>query len=134
MTKILELCEKHIKVKDLVARDGKTYCNIFVQRVCKDFGYDGFEAGRSPEQWKKCDAATAQFSANDGFLVIASILGSPHGHVAIVCEGVSLISQKWQARAPSVASVGVKNEFTTANWAFREQPNYFVYEGKQRIS
>lgn len=142
--KLLDICKKHIEAKDLVATKSATYCNFFVQRIAQEFLYEGLRGLTAnlinakmignPDVWFKEGPEIAQKCANDGRFVIASIVEFPHGHVAIVVPGSCVYSSKWKAWAPCVASVGRKNEFTTANWAFRKQPDYFIYGGKDGIA
>ena len=134
---VKELCDKHINAQDLIARDGLTFCNIFVQRVFHDLNYFGLKNKTANEifnfcseeitKWDKINAANAIEKVIDDYFIIASIKDDPHGHVAIVYPDHSIFSGKWGEYCPIVASVGKKNGIMGANYAFSERPSYFLY-------
>jgi hypothetical protein len=136
-------------------KDGATHCNEAVNYVAKKMGYSGFDDLRtkfpddailanamfelmvlSPD-WMQVDGTVAQAHANEGALVVAA-WKSPagvHGHVAVIRPGNLTHSTKWgnlppdPPRIPKVANIGkAENRFIArgANWAFGEEPKYFV--------
>lgn len=134
---VKEACEKHLLSADLIARDGKTFCNFFVQRVANDLGcreldnrtanqiYDYVSAATF---WIKISAKMALDKAKEGFLVIACCKGDPHGHAAVVYPSMLVFSGKWGAYVPQVANVGKKNGVMGANFAFEDPPHYFLWQ------
>jgi hypothetical protein len=121
---------------DLVAKDGKSFCNIAVQLAAEAFGYTEKFEGKlaneiidimvSSKDWKKVDARGANALANLGGFAVAGARGVPHGHVATVAPGGMVYSGKWKRECPIVANVGSKNGFMGSNWAFVTEPGYFI--------
>jgi hypothetical protein len=65
--------------------------------------------------------------ANMGYLIIAAKKDDPHGHVAPVYPSVGMVtSGKWNAAVPYVSNVGVRNDVMGVNFAFGEQPDYYL--------
>ena len=152
---ICEVFEKSLPGGELADRDGVTHCNEAVSYVAKKLGYSGFDQIRTADpddailanrmfdlmatdpEWLQIDGIVAQSHANTGALVVAAWKnpGGVHGHVAVVRPGTLTYSAKWgnqvpQApRIPKVANVG-KAEYRYiargANWAFGDEPAYFV--------
>lgn len=140
---VKEACDRHLGDIDLVAKDGKTFCNFFVQRVCRDLGYEFFslpkpwgmlanqihEYCQTANEWLYVEGARTVELALSGKLVIATAFGNPHGHVAIGYEGPSVFSSKWKQRCPLVAHAKDKPAIEGANFAFAKIPLYFVWRG-----
>lgn len=134
-------------------KDGLTDCNRFVNFVCARMGYEKFlPAGQAlpmlanamvdhmaahPDEWQELNSGqTAQYYANQGLVVVAGWTNPEggHGHVCIVRPGVMGSSGKWQStQVPKVANVS-RPEFCRidrgANFAFDQQPRYFVLTNK----
>ena len=133
-----EACDEHLLDSDLIARDGKTFCNIFVQRVSKELdcsSLNGLTANQiydlcnQDKDWSAVDPDVAHAGSKQGYLVIAAIKDRPHGHVAICYPSLMVYSGKWRRYCPQVASVGAKNGIFGCNWAFKEMPTFFLYKG-----
>lgn len=132
------ICDEVVNDPSLVPSDGKTYCNLAVQRVCRSLGYVDFEGlmanqifdlcAHSPD-WQAVDAEFASATANEGGLCLAAQHGDPHGHVAILYPVGMVWSQKWGKQAPTLANVGGHNAVMGANWAFAAEPTYFIFRG-----
>ena len=124
--------------------DGQTDCNRFVNLVCFKMGYEGF-AGLLANQiydklgkeryWSVTDGENAIYYANKGLLVLAAWKNpnpEKSGHVAVVRPGNGGTSAKWGYKTPlvpKVANVGPAKSCRLdrgANWAFGEEPKYFV--------
>lgn len=127
--------------------DKITDCNRFVIDVSCQLGYDKLKGKRaneiydflinSPQEWVKCEGKSAAHYASLGFLVIASWKNpdsAKPGHVCVVIPGKCVGSNKWgvpvtSPSVPKVANVS-KPELCRldhgANYAFGEQPTYFV--------
>lgn len=125
--------------RQFAPRDGVTHCNEAVQYVAKKFGYDRFagkmanemvDIANNDRRWVKVSPQEAAERACEGRLVIAAQKGEVHGHVCIVRPGTLEGSAKWKTKAPKVMNVG-KDCFIAkgANFAFRDQPDYFSLEG-----
>lgn len=141
--KLKRLCETAVEKygsKD-VTGDGipETFCNQAVQYVTSGMGYSklgGMTANAivdfmvSSEDWLRCDAALAQQAANIGHLAVAGAKAEPHGHVAVCYPGELGRSAKWQKAVSVVANVGKENFIKGANFAFKEEPMYFVLREK----
>lgn len=152
---ICEVFEKSLPGGDFAEKDGVTHCNEAVSYVAKKLGYLGFDAvwtanpddailanrmfdlmAKSPD-WMQIDGIVAQSHANTGALVIAAWKNRAglHGHVAVVRPGMLTYSSKWgnqppqTPRIPKVVNVG-KAEYRFiargSNWAFGDEPSYFV--------
>lgn len=120
-----------------------TYCNYFVNGVCKAMGYDGFTNGGKTHPmlandmvdfmsddkngWMKVSCDVAQAHANSGALVIAGQKENGHGHVCIVRPGTIGYSPNWGTKTPRVANIG-KDVFIDkyGSYAFQKEPSYFV--------
>ena len=114
-----ETCDKHLKNPDLLARDGQTFCNVFVHRVLSDLGYTKFTGflanqifdfcSQTPD-WVLVNIDDSYDLCHKDIFVLAAERGAPHGHVAIVYPSkLNTYSGKWSRYAPQVASVGKKN-------------------------
>ena len=138
MKTVKEICDYHIEDPDLIAREDKTYCNVFVQRVCLDYGYAGlkdrtansiYDFCSNSEDFVKIGMDDAYKYSTDGMLCIAALKSTPHGHVAIVYPDLKVFSGKWNMEVPRVASVGTKNGIMGVNYAFKDKPDYFLLRG-----
>lgn len=122
--------------------NGVTHCNEYVQLVSAAFDVtdlkgllanDMYELMRDKtNEWTLVSGEVAQQHANVGALVIAAWFNpeGPHGHVSIVVPGFPAASEKWHdPGCPVLANVG-EIQFCkigiTANWAFGQEPSYFV--------
>ncbi len=118
----------------------RTFCNFAVNYVATKMGYVGFKGllanqivelmetsnSTSLPRWTRIKASEAQELANLGFLVIAGVKETPHGHVAVVRPGNSTQSGKWKTSAPKLMNVGAKNSIAVgANFVFKEIPQFF---------
>lgn len=124
--------------------DGQTDCNKFVNYVCQKLGYKDFDGLRAnsiydklidSRDWLEIASENAIYYSNKGYLVIAAWKNpdpAKSGHVAIVRPGEGVTSQKWhysEPKVPRVANVGPANACRMdrgSNWAFGEEPKYFV--------
>lgn len=133
-------CDAVVRDPALAPRpDGTTYCNLAVQRVCHELGYEAFaglmanqifDLCSQSEDWEEADAEAASAAANQGSLCLAAQRGDPHGHVAILDPTPMVWSQKWDKSAPTLANVGGHNAVMGANWAFAQEPTYFIFQGE----
>ena len=130
------VCEYHLEDADLLPHDDISYCNIFVQRVCHDMGYDKFngmlanqihEYCLNSSEWVQTDTEGAFDAINRKRLVLAALTDLPHGHVALGWEShIQVFSGKWNGYTIQVASVGQKNGVFGANWVFQKPPDLFI--------
>ena len=137
---LMYICQKVVNDPDLLARDGKTFCNIAVNRICIFLGYDGFSGLIANKIYEKCAGTPvwlqvseyeAHQGALEGELIVATIKGIPNGHCAVVYPGERMIySGKWKLYCPQVANVGKTNGIMGASWAFKERPLYVRYRAK----
>lgn len=117
----------------------KTYCNFSVREVCEKMGYTGFagmmanqivQKMQKSEKWFAVPVDEAQGYANNGNVVIAGIIDSPHGHVAVVRPGKEKYSDKWKKAVPMVMNVGATNFIDHhIGFAFKTEPQVFVWKG-----
>jgi hypothetical protein len=129
--------------------DGVTDCNRFVAYVADKMGYKRLADFRAnaihdfiaepSNGWSKVSSFSAGEYANRGCLVIAAWKNpNPNlsGHVAIVRPGNLETSSKWKydiPTVPKVANVGPLERCRidrAANWAFGDEPSYFVLNTK----
>jgi hypothetical protein len=121
-----------------------TYCNLNAYRVAQALGlaifhnYDAdrpmlasemvYYMGQSPEKFSKFTNHTiAHDLANRGYLVLAAVAGDPHGHIAPVYPTAGMeTSGKWKTQVPFLSNVGVRNDIIGANYAFADEPFYYV--------
>lgn len=121
------------KVKD-------TFCNWGLQLVAE--GWHGcktirgksanalcemFAAGAA--EWEKVSAEQAQVLANEGCFVVACKAAAGHGHVAAVAPGAVVDSGKWKGKAPVIANIGKETRMMTANFAFQEPCDFYLWKG-----
>lgn len=125
--------------------DGQTDCNRFVNYVCKKMGNSDFEGlvanqiydrlHERNREWLEVTTDNSIYYANKGYLVVAAWKNpdqTKSGHVAIVRPGEGVTSGKWKyakPMVPKVANVGPAKSCRLdrgANWAFGEEPKYFV--------
>lgn len=140
--KLVEACAKAIAqypAKDLDG-DGspdETYCNFAVRDIAEAMGLALFKGLTANQIHAKlltlphCRQDTgdrARLHAEAGQLAIASQTGQVHGHVAVVYPGPMSYSGKWGTSVPMVANVGRTNGVMGANFAFKDQPTYFLLE------
>lgn len=118
----------------------ETYCNMGLQYVAKAMGYLGFHnltanqiSEKLPQDWAfaPVDGETAQRMANHGSLTVGAWANKAgHGHVACVypTDNPMLVSGKWGSKkVPWIGNVGPKNEVMGANFAFGQEPKWYVY-------
>ena len=122
-----------------------TFCNIHVFNVCRDLGYKYFWHEKQvrpfmaneivaymdnhPELFSKMySPVKASEMACNGYLVIAGIKDTPHGHVAPISpSGILEVSGKWGgAQVPHCYNVGKENKLCGINFAFGEMPNFYI--------
>lgn len=147
--KLAAICEETINEPSLLGRKGTTYCNIAVQRISEFFGFHGFRGLLANDMYKVClnsdrwsllkifrvdkktfsDCLIAQSRAMNGNFVVAAKRGSGNGHIAVVYPGKMAYSGKWGEDVPLVANVGKKNGIMGANYAFKERPEFFIWNG-----
>lgn len=131
----------------------KTWCNYFVSTVAMEYGYQGFSNGhkklnmqkwpmtanrmdskmeKDTKNWIQVSSTCADILAGHGHLVVASQKAKRHGHVAIILPsgGKMPRSNKWRKEVPLCANIGGSNFWSKGvNWAFRDEPDYFLYIG-----
>ena len=144
MTLIDRICKEEIVKKKYEARDGLTFCNVFVNKVSERVGcrkFKGLLANQIVDKmWKlegaflPVNAPAAASFATAGFLVIAGWKNKKDasGHVAVCTTGKLFWSNAMQLEVPYVASVGRKNFYgKPASFAFTKhsKPSYFVWIG-----
>jgi hypothetical protein len=133
MSKLIEIAQAVVKNPAFIARGKETYCNFGLQLIAEAaFNYDQFNGltanlvyAKVSKEWQKVNAKEAHTLSASRF-VIAAQSGQAHGHVAVVVPLTLHYSGKWAKDAPTVANVGVKNGVMGANFAFAEEPEYFV--------
>lgn len=114
-----------------------TFCNYAVDYVAAKMGYTKFKGllankivqeMRTNGDWLQIQSDVAQYHANQGALVIAGAIESPHGHVAIVRPGLLTTSGKWDSdKVPKILNIG-KDVFLDkgVSWGFGDWPSFFV--------
>jgi hypothetical protein len=86
---------------NFLARDGKTFCNVY---TCAFFGLRGLvlpltfnanelyewldDTGGRAAGWERASKSEALAAANGGGDVIAAVKGNPHGHIAPCVESL----------------------------------------------
>lgn len=133
MAKLIEIAQAVCKNPAFIARGKETYCNFALQLIAESaFNYDQFNGlnanaiyAKVSKEWTKVTAKEAHTLSNDKF-VISAQAGNAHGHVAVVVPLTLHYFDKWAKDCPTVANVGVKNGLMGANFAFFEEPEYFV--------
>lgn len=146
MFTVKESCDFHLQEKDIwpqqVNGNLVTKCNIFVQRVCEDYGYHKLKGKLANAIFDFCSESSdffpvgmedAEEYASKDLICIAALKMSVHGHVGIVYPGIKLFSGKWNMEVPRVAHVGGfdKNGIPImgvmgVNYAFRDKPSFFL--------
>ena len=127
--------------EDLKPVEGKTFCNIALDRVLGLCGIprlvnrlnglplmanDMIDAMRnSPTRWEEVTGEVAVARALKGVLVVAAQQKERHGHVAPVYPLPPSFSPSWGKDAPILSNVGVRNEVMRASMCFRTEPLYF---------
>lgn len=127
-------------------REGRaTYCNMFVNDICKQFGYGAFQ-GKVANQMAEIidnnissgglmindfhtiyDMHFAQEQANNGNLVIAYNYGREHGHINVLRPGTVQFSNKWSRNVPMCVNIGKTNFIGKGlNWAFGSMPKMAI--------
>lgn len=126
---------------DLAPRDGKTFCNIALDRIlglygatrltdaaghvlCANDMVDRMRA--SLRLWTPVSGEVATARASVGTLVVAA-QGNPcgHGHVAPVYPAGMEKSGSWGKFVPVLSNVGVKNAILRASQCFAKEPLYY---------
>ena len=126
-------------------KDGKTFCNLYVQAVAKSIGcgeipnklandiFDHLESAW--HAWLKVQPEEAQRLANRNFFVLgASKNPAGHGHLAVVIPGNSTFSASLKMIAPMVVSCGSPTSTfwgKHAGYAFAsaQPPSYYCWMG-----
>lgn len=148
---LLAICKAVVADPALQPQGTTTHCNQAVSRIlfesCGVKTFDGLTAdticsvlSHSYPAWTTCTGQEAQDQANSGGLAMAAAASTLlsqwsgedeyHGHVAIVCPGQMVQSEHWGKPAPTIANVGIKNAIMGANWAFRKEPLFYLYNGE----
>lgn len=120
-----------------ISGDGvkETFCNWGLRLIAEGFfGFKGF-AGLNANSihaflkanWKAVGPKEAHELSKTKFVIAAwTNPKGGSGHVATVVHDKLYFSGKWNKDCPTVANVGPKNGFMGANFAFGEEPEYFV--------
>jgi len=130
-----------------------TFCNLFVNDVCKAYGYDGFNLMLANDIHRKLlvEASKADTLHNwehvyrqelvekkyekkrSSSLIIASLPARGHGHVCILLPGDLVRSGKWNCTIPKCANIGGSNFWDRGvNYAFKSEPLFFRYIGRTK--
>jgi len=134
------VCSTLIDDPELQPANGVTHCNQALTRLAAQFGFGDFDGKlandcidlmASDGRWRECTSEEAWMWANQGHLAVACQKEEPHGHVAVICPGEKVFSAKWQADVPQIANVGQKNGIFGENYAFREPPTHYLYQGDE---
>lgn len=138
--KLKEACDKAVNDPELLARDGVTFCNIALQGICFEMGYDklaGLLANqiyafvKKDKRWDSVNMWEANCHAIVGGIAIAAQQGKPSGHVAVYYpRPTKVVSSKWKTTVPLVANVGKRNAVTGLNMAFAKIPESFILKDK----
>ena len=132
---------------DFTPEDGVTDCNRFTNCVAEKMGCTDLKGlvanqifaflSNDAPGWSKVTGFAAAEYANQGCLVVAAWRNpnpKASGHVAVVRPGRPVTSTKWKHATPGVpmvANVGPADRCRLdrgANWAFGEEPSYFVWK------
>lgn len=123
LTAILRTYERpEFKPKIVDGQILETYCNYAARDIAGQMGYHKF-AGKNADdlylflktshEWKEIEMSDAQFLANQGTLIFAtlpsSLLGASHGHICVVRPGEEIHSANWNCKVPAVMNVGGQN-------------------------
>lgn len=132
------LCAGVVADPELQPAGGVTHCNQGLNDIATEFGFTEFDGKManacidlmaSDMRWRECSAEEAWTWAMAGNLAVACMKEEPHGHVAVICPGDKVASGKWQVDVPQIANVGQKNGIFGENFAFREPPKHYLYQG-----
>jgi len=129
------ICEAYSN-KTLSPTETETYCNLAVDMICSKMGYYEFRGltanqmiiqMENSDRWQKIDMDFAQDRANEGNLVIAGRMNSPHGHVVVIIPGMPVYSPKFRKELPRCMNVGKHNFISKGiSWAFTELPTFYL--------
>lgn len=126
-------CEALISDPKLAPKDGTTYCNIAVTRVCEEYDITCFRGMMAnamcdymAANWKKVSGKEANTLANEGVICIAGQKEAAHGHVCLIYPGAMVYAGKWKKEVPVAANVGKRNGNMGINWIFQTEPDYYT--------
>lgn len=116
-------------------KDGRTFCNFFVQAVCHEFDNKEFEHMRANQIFDSCEKLHKKYSPDTAYklsfegVVVLAAWKNPDskksGHVALVYpEGPMIFSGKWGIYCPKIAQAGWAAP-RGANHGFFKPPTYF---------
>ena len=126
----------------------RTHCDDAFCHVCDVMGGPHYApkttwansiiaAIRLDSGWRLASGERAQIHANLGGLACAAadsgMLGEwagrfvGHGHIATISPGTMRSSGHWGKECPMVANVGERNGIMPASYAFRLEPEFYVY-------
>ncbi len=138
--RLKEACDRAVVDRAFQPRSGLTFCNFAVDSICMAMGsgvardkhgimmandiVNRLETGHYAV---KCDEKEACEWAARGAIIIAGAKAKPNGHVAVVYpSGKMSHSAKWGKDVPECANVGKKSGIMGVNWAFSDEPAYFL--------
>jgi len=122
-----EAVEKEMNYKKYIAKDGKTFCNLYVNNVLKLHGVD-IPLKLANDMIVDIEAKGEQLTlaevkkCTDRLIVACQVNKDSHGHVAIIAYDGFVYSNKWLLMVPKVYNVGNKNGLIGLNWAFPDIP------------
>lgn len=126
--------------KDLIPHDGKTFCNIALDRVLGFCGISRIvnpltgqphmansmiDYMRASTKWQPVNGDVACARASQGVLVVACQQEDGHGHVSPVYPIPMAFSGSWGKDVPMLSNVGKRNGVLRASQCFHDEPTYF---------
>ena len=143
--RLKRICDSVVADPYLVAVDQgdklKTFCNLSVYRICRQFAsnndFDGLLANQifdycaTSDKWAKVDGPWAAEFAQSGGLAIAAQKEKGHGHCAVVYPAPMIRSPSWGKDVPVIANVGKTNGIMACSRGFKTEPSYFVLKLKE---
>ena len=130
--------------KQYKPRGGNTYCNLAVSKilegVCGETPFYDEKKGRvmlANEMIESMAGRPTMFvllkdgmdafdNAKEGYVVLACLTGTGHGHIAALYPSEEMeFSASWDKAVPMLANVGKENAVMRASKCFKEEPKYY---------
>jgi len=137
VTKLIDAIDDVFTSKAWEPQGQITFCNLAVKDVCQRLGYSRFDNMLAndmvnymeySDEWKEVTADIAYMAASVGYIVLAALKSSPHGHIVVIRPGEKVHTKKWNKKVPKCMNIGKSYQLNIGvNWAFGgEEPKYYV--------